>query len=716
MHRRAVDGGVLASIAAGCQRFVNDFVHQRRFAGAGYARDRHRQPERNLHINVFQVVSAATAEAQPVAVGAAADGGDGHAHLAGQVTAGEGAGALRHLGLRAGEDNVAATLAGAGAEVNQVVGRPNDLGVMLYHQHGVAQVAQAFEDFNQAMGVAGVEADGRLVQHVERAHQPRADGGGQLNPLRFPAGQGGGEAIERQVTQADLVQEAQPVADFLQDCFGNGRLRRVQFELVEEVPSLDDAQSDHFSNAVPGHADRPRLFAQARPVAFGAGGVAAITAEENAHVQLVLLALQPGEEAFDAGEVLVACQDFFAVSRFQLAPGVAGGDAFPAAEAPQLAQQVAIAGLGPRFDGAVGQGLGAVGDDAVEVEVNGVAEALAARAGAIGTVEAEQARLRLGVGGAAAAAFETLAEAPLLVRLRVGPFHQEFAATLAVAEFQRVHQPRPDFGADRQAVHQHKDRAVEVYVQQRLGGGKLEHLPVLVEAAEAALAQVGQRIFERAGLGWTCPEGSFRGALLFSLLVGGSRQREKKQNVEAAARGSGENPCGHLVHGVFFHPGAARQAVGVPDAGKQQPEVVVDFGGGGDGGARVAAGVLLLDGDGGGDAFDFIHVRLLDTLQELPGVGGERLDVASLPFGVDGVEGQGRLAGARHAGDDRDGVVENVQMDVFQVVDAGAPDADGVGQGCRAAGLGRRRLGCCSPGFEARGRAGFAPGTLHAAW
>src|SRR5208283_4065561 len=72
-------------------------------------------------------------------------------------------------------------------------------------------------------------------------------------------------------------------------------------------------------------------------------------------------------------------------------------------------------------------------------------------------------------------------------------------------------------------------------------------------------------------------------------------------------------------------------------------KVVVNFGGRGDGRARIARGVFLADGDGRGDAGDLVHIGLFHALQELPGVGGEGFDVAALAFGIDGVKGQGDL-------------------------------------------------------------------------
>ncbi len=60
---------------------------------------------------------------------------------------------------------------------------------MLDHDHRVAEIAQAFECFQQPVVVALVQADGGLVQHVEHARQARADLAGEADALAFPARQ-----------------------------------------------------------------------------------------------------------------------------------------------------------------------------------------------------------------------------------------------------------------------------------------------------------------------------------------------------------------------------------------------------------------------------------------------------------------------------------------------------------------------------------------------
>ena len=83
---------------------------------------------------------------------------------------------------------------------------------------------------------------------------------------------------------------------------------------------------------------------------------------------------------------------------------------------------------------------------------------------------------------------------------------------------------------------------------------------------------------------------------------------------------------------------------------------------------------LLLDGDGGREARDALHVGLVESAHELPRIGTQALHIAALPFGIQGVECQGRLTRSRQAGDDHHLVLRNLQTDAFQVVDLRVAD------------------------------------------
>ena len=94
---------------------------------------------------------------------------------------------------------------------------------------------------------------------------------------------------------------------------------------------------------------------------------------------------------------------------------------------------------------------------------------------------------------------------------------------------------------------------------------------------------------------------------------------------------------------------ACRTGVAVLDSDPriEHPQVVGDLGDRADGRARVRPRGLLLDRDRRGQAADRVVAGLLHLAQELPRVGGQGLHVAPLPFRVEGVEGERRLAGTR---------------------------------------------------------------------
>ncbi len=92
---------------------------------------------------------------------------------------------------------------------------------MLDDDQRVAEVAQALQRGDEAFVVALVQADGRLVEHVQDAHQAGADLRGQADALRLAAGQRGGRARQRQVVEADVDQEAEARADLLDDFAGD---------------------------------------------------------------------------------------------------------------------------------------------------------------------------------------------------------------------------------------------------------------------------------------------------------------------------------------------------------------------------------------------------------------------------------------------------------------------------------------------------------------
>ncbi len=569
----------------------------------------------------------------------------GHGHLAAQVVAGERSVAVGDQGGEvAFEDDAAAQFAGAGPEVDDVVGGPHHVGIVFHDDNGVAEVAQFGEDADQPRRIAGMQADRRFVENVTRAHQTRTETCRELDALRFASRKSGGEAVERQILKPDVVQEFQTLPDLDQDLAGDACFLRREIQVREELRRVRDVHACGFGDGLAADAGVERVLVQPGPAAIGAARVAAIAAQKDAHVQLVFFGVEEIEELADAFDLLIAFQHEPLFFLGQIAEGNVEADA-AVYLCFEIAQPLRAFRLGPGFDGAFVERQPAVGDDQIHRVVDGVAETLAARAGTGGAVEAEKDRLWLAKFQIVVLAHEALAEELTLARADVV---EDRVARFAITDFDGVDDALMEVGPDGNAVGEDVDGLVPIDIEQRFGSRELEDRAVLPEAIEAARAELGEDDLRN----------------LPCLVLDG------KEDEKTLARGFGEHALRDLVDRVLFHAPPADGAERAPGAGPEQAHEVVDLGRGGDGRAGIAGAVFLPDGDGGRDAVDVVHRRFLHALEELAGIGRKRFDVAPLAFGVDGVERERRLARARDARDDGEFVVRNGEREVLEVVEA----------------------------------------------
>ena len=167
-------------------------------------------------------------------------------------------------------DDVAAVLAGARSHVDQMVGGAHRALVVLDHEHGVAEVAKPLERLDQLLVVALMQADRRLVQDVQHADQRRTDLRRQPDPLGLPARQRGRSPVHRQIADADVVQEAQPLLDLAQHQPRDPPVVIAELEPVDPGERPARRQRRELMDRRAGHQHRARLRAQAGALAVGA--------------------------------------------------------------------------------------------------------------------------------------------------------------------------------------------------------------------------------------------------------------------------------------------------------------------------------------------------------------------------------------------------------------------------------------------------------------
>jgi hypothetical protein len=131
-------------------------------------------------------------------------------------------------------DDLAAVLPRSRADVDDPVGGGDGVLVVLDDDEGVAEVAQPHQGLDEPVVVALVQADRGLVEDVEHAHQAGPDLGRQADALGLAAGQRARRAIERQVVESHVDEEAQPGGDLLETRSAICRSRSVRVRVSEE--------------------------------------------------------------------------------------------------------------------------------------------------------------------------------------------------------------------------------------------------------------------------------------------------------------------------------------------------------------------------------------------------------------------------------------------------------------------------------------------------
>ena len=272
-------------------------------------------------------------------------------------------------------------------------------------------------------------------------------------------------------------------------------------------------------------------------------------------------------------------------------------------------------------------------------------------------VEREGARLDLADREVTLGAGQALGEEPF-ASLPIGIGHQREALAEPQRGLHRVGEPRTlrlRLGAAThdETVDDHFD-GVLLHLVEGDVLGEVTDEPVDANAGEAAAA------------------GGREELLVLPLPIA----HERTEHEDARALGHRHDLVDDLLDGLRHDRDAVIRAVRHPDPREEKTQVVVDLGDCPDRRSRIACRPLLIDGYSGREALDEVDVGLFHLTKELARVRRERLDVAALTFGIDGVERERRLPRSRKPGDHDHLVPRDADVDVLEVVLARTFDVD----------------------------------------
>ena len=230
-------------------RPIKNVVDERRLAGARHARHGHERCRAGTltSMSLRLCWRAPWTTISPLPFAALLGNGDRLA--AGEVVARHRGSILQQVLEGSRVNDLAPVLAGPGTDVDDVVGGPDRVLVVLDHDQRVAEVAQPDERVDQAPVVALVQTDRRLVEDVEHADQTRADLRREPDPLRLSTGErrrargpaSGSRARHREGTRAARGSPSAPARRCVsrdrsaRACAGTRRCRRCKARQLVDV-------------------------------------------------------------------------------------------------------------------------------------------------------------------------------------------------------------------------------------------------------------------------------------------------------------------------------------------------------------------------------------------------------------------------------------------------------------------------------------------------
>ena len=284
-------------------------------------------------------------------------------------------------------NNLAPKLPRPGPEVDGVICAADDRRIVLDDNHSVAGILQSAQHGQQTLTVARVQADGRLVDDIHRFGQRAAQRSGQVDALRFTAGESSRLPIERQVREADFIEVHEAIHDLAAQMPSDRLFLLRHREVFPEMPRGFDIHRKEIADCAIAKLDVIGRRFEPRAMTLRARLVAAVLRELHANVNLVLLRFQPFEEALDAVPLPSPVVQQVPFARRQLADRHIESQVVFLRSALEILVAILVAGRVPRRDRKLIEPEAAVWNHLLHVDADDPAVTLAVRARAERRVE-----------------------------------------------------------------------------------------------------------------------------------------------------------------------------------------------------------------------------------------------------------------------------------------------------------------------------------------
>ncbi len=192
--------------------------------------------------------------------------------------------------------------AGAGTDIDDIIGSRHGFLVVFHDHDGVAEVTQIFERFDEFSVIALMQTDTRFVENIEDAGQCRPYLRCQTDSLRFSARERTGGSRKIQIIQPDADEKTQTGFDLFDDFLGNLPFGFGERDILHECEHFGNGKTADFVDIQSADRDGKDEVGKASAVADGTGGFLdeflIVVAAHHAHT-----ALDGGKNALKGGEL-----------------------------------------------------------------------------------------------------------------------------------------------------------------------------------------------------------------------------------------------------------------------------------------------------------------------------------------------------------------------------------------------------------------------------
>ena len=301
-------------------------------------------------------------------------------------------------------------------------------------------------------------------------------------------------------------------------------------------------------------------------------------------------------------------------------------------------------------DGSLVDTQGRVRNHELRIKLHLIAQPQADRAGAEGVIERKAPRLHLVHADAAIRTGKALAE--IQIGAVHGIHHQQTFGELQHI-FDRIGETLLYSFPHGQPVYDNGNRMLDIFIQFDLLG-ELVHIPVDLHADIAA---------------------SF-GLIQHLLMASLAPPHHRGQKLDAGALRQRHDLIHHLIHGLPGDDATAFRAVGNTHSGIKQPKIVINLRHRPHGGAGIAVGRFLVNGNGRRQALNAVHRRLLHLSQELSGIRGQALHISALSLRIDRIESQRTFSRSGKTRQNHHFISRYIHIQPLQIIFSGAADTD----------------------------------------